>query len=252
MSFIVENNMNTSYMDTLFVSLFYINTFTENLLLKCNPIKPEYIYLQELIKCNFIDNIRNKKSILLDNNNEILIYCHLCGWLKSSELNDKQDVALYFHFLTNAFDYCMITTDLNDNNKIPYITFNLSNNIQYSIKELYYDWIHQNGVINNLPTILSFKINHLNSSAKLNIQKKLKLNPLKEYDPLVWSFHSAICLHHNTSHYYTILNDCSKWFMYDNLEVPCMTRIDMSDSSIINTIMFEVVFVIYLYNNTEY
>jgi ubiquitin C-terminal hydrolase len=276
------------------MSLFYAPSFTTNLLLDADPIAPDYLYLQELIKCRFIETVRNGRSVLSDTINEIRNYSHICGWLTADNLCDQQDVNEYYQFLMEKFGYQMIdiqrktlsetfynNDDTGKIEKVPFISLILEEHTDTtSIKELFNNWmtnniaeveriVIENGEkkisnvtvlntykITNIPGIVSFAINRFNREGqrlytKVNIQKKIKINPQDEYDDMDWLFHAAICHTGETTksgHYYTLLQNCGKWYIFDDLTVPCMREVKMDDEAVIDIVMRECVFVIYLYN----
>ena len=90
---------------------------------------------------------------------------------------------------------------------------------------------------------MPFYINRNNINNKININRKIKLNLDDTTD---WVFHSAICVKDN--HYYTLLQNCGKWFIYNSNNVPCLTEIKMNNREIIDMIMTDVILIIYLYN----
>lgn len=292
-NFLVENGLNTCYMDSLFMALFYSPSFVENLLLDSDPVKPDYLYLQELIKCKFVETVRNSRSVLSESINEIRNYAHVSGWLDSENLCGQQDVNEFYSFIIENFGCRMIEIQRNtltetfqstdDTGKIeivPFITLLPEEDCDaISIKTLFNNWmtnnvaeveriVMENGerkvcnvkVLNtykivNLPGIVPFAINRFNRDqriyTKIDIQKKIKIHPEDEYNQLEWVFHSAIC-HRGESiksgHYYSLIQNCGKWYIFDDLTVPCLTEVQMDDEVISEMIMRECVFIFYLYN----
>jgi hypothetical protein len=116
-----------------------------------------------------------------------------------------------------------------------------------SLKNLYIEWLKQEqNIIVNIPYILPFYINRNKHKNKINIQRQIKLDPTDMNDTIDWMFHSAICL--KDDHYYTLLQNCGKWFIYDNINIPCINEIKMNNKEYIDKIMTEVVMILYVYN----
>ena len=87
--FIIENAGNTCYIDSLLMSLFYNPTHIDRLLNK--EIKNTLgIYLQEYIKENFVNNIRNNKSVTYDDIEMIRALCFQIGWRNNENNTSKR------------------------------------------------------------------------------------------------------------------------------------------------------------------
>jgi len=120
--------------------------------------------------------------------------------------------------------------------------------------------------ITNVPEFVALSINRFPTVEKrldvdVIIQKRLcpfrnTGNPsIKDIE---WHFHAAICHRGETlksGHYYTLLckntdplkNDPNdvKWYIFDDLEQPCIRKVSMKDPSVISKIKKECVFLIY-------
>jgi len=252
-NFIVEDGYNTSYMDSLFMGLFYTPSLIENIILNTNPKKIDNVYLQEIIKDKFVDIIKNGKSILSDTINEIRNIFFMYGWLDYDTICTHQTVNNFYNFIAEMFvspikiqqncdkiddtiynDIYFINIDLNEKNE----------NI-LSLKEVYLKWLeHTQYTIINIPPILPFYINRNNNKTKINILRRIKLH--SHDNALDWLFYSAICL--KDDHYYTLIHNCGKWFIFDNDQIPCLNEVKMNDIDFINKIMTEVVMIFYIYN----
>jgi hypothetical protein len=258
-NYIIEDGMNTNYIDTLLMSLFYTPSFLENVFLNNFPKQASHIYLQELIRNRFIDNIRNSLSILSNSLNEIRNYLYISGWLTNDVIFNNQEIINFYTYINDIFNCQTIKVEQeNDNKNIQYINLNIDNETtDTSIKDLYEKWLigtdEQNNEkkIINIPPIIPFVINRFNNKIKINIQKKIKLNPFDEYNDLDFSFHSVICFSGDTlenGHYYSLLQNCGKWYIYDDKKYPCLNEVKMDEKNIINMIMSECIIIFYLYN----
>jgi len=261
-NFVIEDGYNTSYIDALFMGLFYTPSLIENIFLSNNPKVIDKIFLQEIIKDKFVDIIRNEKSVLIDTINEIRNILFMYGWLDYNTLCDHQNINDFYKFIADLF-----TTQIKiqkKNNKQNIVSIGEPDNLysiditldkhtddMISLKDTYDDWLNKsyNGdqnIINNIPYILPFYINRNNNKNKINIQKRIKLDPDDINNIVDLVFHSAICEKDN--HYYTLLQNCGKWFIYDNKTVPCLTEVKMNNKDIIDMIMTDVVMIFYIYN----
>jgi hypothetical protein len=256
-NFIIEDGYNTSYMDSLFMGLFYTPSLIENILLNTIPKKIDNIYLQEIIKDKFVDIIKNGKSVLFDSINEIRNIFFMYGWLDYDMICNNQSVNNFYNFIAEMFilpikiqkKYNTNNDTLSDYNNIYCININLDEKSEnmISLKDIYIKWLeHEQLMIINIPHILPFYINRNNNKNKINILRRIKLDPTDDDNTLDWIFHSAICL--KDDHYYTLLQNCGKWFIYDNNNIPCINEIKMNDTELINKIMTEVVMIFYVYN----
>lgn len=292
---IVENGFNTCYIDSLLMALFYTPSNIYNNMLENDPANNDFLYLQEMIKCNFIEPIRKEISVSSDTINEIRNYSFVNGWKlnEPSELPEQQDVTEYYTFLLENLSNQLIQIERttitegistkDDEGKIeniPFITVNVGEfDYETNIKNLIDKWLNDNPVdlrretfennnkvtkdikglniykICNIPNIVPIYINRfaLNGSNKLltkiDINKKIKL--INGSD-IRWIIHSVICHTGNTmkeGHYYTILINSNKWLMFDDMSVPSLKEIDMSNTQLIDRIKSECVFLIYKYYN---
>jgi hypothetical protein len=101
---VVENGFNTSYIDSLFMALFYKNTEYTNFILENIPKTPPSYYLQELIKSKFIRPIQRNYSINSNVINEIRNYSVICGWSKDKDITEQKNCIEFFEFLMNIFN----------------------------------------------------------------------------------------------------------------------------------------------------
>jgi hypothetical protein len=217
--FIVENAVNSCYIDSLLVALFFSRSVFENML-TTDPKTPQVIYLQEYIRLNFVEYIRNNKSVLEDSINTIRDLCTKCGWI-----NDKlqqQHVHEFYTFLLDQFNAPKIETK---NKQKCYTTWEDINNKN----------------IQNSPYILGI---HLDKQLdRVDIPKKI--HPTAQVFPFYheWDFHAAICICNN--HYYTLLVHEKQFLIFDDKKVPCLQLVDMSDTILIKRIKTESIFLIY-------
>jgi len=185
--FIVENGLNTCYIDSLLMALFYKpSTYLDNLLIT-EPKDPNYIYLQSIIKLKFVDVVRKNISITADVINEIRIFSNICGWKYDmpDELTEQQDVNEFYTFLMDKMNTPLIEiqrqtisealTDKNDIGsieKIPFINLHIQENEnETSIKELLNIWMNHNPIDVNREIIDDVGIKRLTSVKALNVYR---------------------------------------------------------------------------------
>jgi len=278
--FIVDDGMNTSYIDSLLMALFYTPTIVELTMLKSTPIHEKFIYIQETIKDKFINVVRCDNSVSLYAMNDIRNNMIMCGWSNIDDICKQHDVCEFYDFLiknlSDQYIDIKYSKTLQNLIETQYISLNITESSEIiTIKDLFKNWSHNdtcdvnndtcdvnndtcdvNTYVQNTPRILPFKINRYVDGKKINtrvdIKKKIKIfTKNSEYSNADWFFHSAICHVGNTltdGHYYCLIQTTSsKWLIFDNKNIPCMTEIKMDDECVINKIMSECVFIIYGY-----
>lgn len=209
--FIVEDGYNTSYIDSLFMGLFYSSSGIEYEFLNSN-LDPKYHYLQDIIKWKFLDTVRKGFSVTYDTINEIRNYMfQQCGWLNNTnhekeELTDiysQQNISKFYEFLLNIFNGTLIETqkeitDVKNNivkqeakNLYHYISFNIDDTSKsYSVKSLLDDWFGDSMKKNisgkaesqiietiyakNIPFIIALEINRFKNTTKNYIPVDIK------------------------------------------------------------------------------
>jgi len=248
--FIIEQCHNGSYINALIMALFYIPSRIEYLL-NSDPKQSIHYYLQQLIKIKYIDVARKNQSVITESVNEIRNYSHLCGWQELDKLLDMHDIITYFTFLMNCFNGTTIQT-LNNQDKSFTIKINIPKaDKELTIKEIVNKWNNEN-ILLNAPTLLSIHINRFDLdnkvNTKINIQKKIKITDSILNMSNEWVFHAIICHSGDslkTGHYYSIITNGNKWFMFNDESWPCIKEIRMDNLDIVNKIKQECVLIIY-------
>jgi uncharacterized UBP type Zn finger protein len=272
--FVVENGLNTCYIDALLMALFYKPSTYLDTILNTEPKNLDYIYLQELIRNKFVENVRKNNSVMADTMNEIRNYANMCGWLENcpNEFFQQQEVKEFYSFLLNITNVPLIEIHPEP---IPFINLPIPDNVkETSVKALLNNWMNNNvtdrvdGVckIVNVPTFVALSLNRFSNVNKrigtpVDIQRKIKLHHVTDRadDGLKWSIHSIICYKGETTkngHYYSVLHDrhdkrdtVNKWIIFDDTAVPCVGDIDIKNAEITGTIKKECVMIIYCYDD---
>jgi uncharacterized UBP type Zn finger protein len=209
--FVVENGINTCYMDSLFMALFYSPSNISYNMLETDPTDPTFLYLQELIKTNFIEPVRKNTSISANTINEIRNFAFINGWKTNTpdEIFEQQDVTEFFTFLMNNFNMSGIDIKRNTISeglpnksddgtveKIPFITLNLPNTDdkkELTVKALLEKWFTDNPVdvkretINNkgqkvtevIKALNIFKVSNVPTTIPLVINRFANINDKK-------------------------------------------------------------------------
>lgn len=289
--FIIENAGNTCYIDSVLMALFYNSTLIDSLL-KNDIRSVKGIYLQEFIKLNFIDLIRNNISVDKETMQTLKYLCFANHWRLDNhdEYDKQQDASEFYTFILELFEGRMIEiqrntyteglpdkNDIGSTETIPFIPLSIPKNCERtSIKDMFYNWLYDNTLeiqrktdcseelknvaglnvysIVNVPSIIGFSINRFeNATQRCNtdiiIQKKIRpfINqteiPIYEY-----KFHSAICHIGQTilsGHYYSFLSLNDTWYIFDDLEKPCLKEVDINDKQLTSKIKKECIFLIY-------
>ena len=270
-NFVFENGGNTCYISSLLVGLFYNDTEIYNILendLYCS----QGIYIQQFIKYKIINHIRNNKSIKFNVINILRDLIFNNKFKIKDEINKQQDVSELYSYLVDLFniEYIFIQRNIvfesdNKNNKneldkLSFIPLSISNEniISTNIKELLDNWMYDNKMLinnnknqisalstyefKNTPQIIALYINRFGkNNKKLEVEIDIqKISPYyqmnNELSSLRWSFHCAICHYGDNTddgHYYTLLVIKNKWYIFNDLEIPCISEVSMADRLII-------------------
>jgi hypothetical protein len=278
--FVVESGYKTSYINSLLMGLFYKSNINLETLINNYPDNPSALYLQELVKDNFISLVRKHFSIKNSNINQIRNYIFINN-ITNNDIDTffvkQEDIGNFYKYIIDFlngeyihFEVFKITDNTisikNNNLRIPYITFNPTKNI--SIRELFINWIEKyiskNNVycykLINIPSYVSFYINRYNNNGKkieyeIDIMKKIKFFNVNDSTQkyIQWKIHSIICNEGDdfeTSNYYSVITDYNNnWYMFNDKNIPCMSTIDMSNDDVIDKIRKECMFVTYVIND---
>ena len=284
-SFIVENAVNTCYIDSILMGLFYQNSNIDKLLEKeLRSKNGTIIYLQEYIKQKFVLPVRQNKSVLKDDIEMIKTLSFQLGWKNQDyeEYIKQQDANEYYCFLMDLFENSQIeisNSNINIGKSIPFIPLYLPENIdKINVNTMLQNWLQDKNTllqpiteaegvkynITNVPMIFPLLINRFNNKGtriqtEVIIQKKInpfiKKTVVNMYE---WILHSAICHTGDTlssGHYYTLLSfnnnnnnsssSNSKWYLFDDMKIPSMREVKMDDKSVTDMIKKDCVFLIY-------
>lgn len=241
-SFIVCDGYNTSYISSLLMALFYIpsqlDVILENECLNINKM-----YLQDLIKYNFVNNIRQHISINEEILNEIRNYSHYCGWLEITELLNLANINDYYIFIAKSFEIKPI--ELKNNSDLCYtIKLRLKNKC-HDIHELLYTWLEKN-IITNAPQIVTLYLDRSKQKKSMvDIKKYIqphKYNLDHHYTNIIWEIQSIICFENI---YYSLIYHCNKWYLYNEKNIPAIHEIDIKNKNIIEITQKNCILIIY-------
>lgn len=157
--FVVGNPGNTCYIDSLLMGLFF-SPSTNDYLLRKDTADGLGLYLQEIIKIDFVDQVRNFKSVKGDTMDFIRGYCHQMGWKSNNpeELFNQQDVTEFYIFLMDKFEGTQIKfqretftealksdDDIGKETYIPYIPLAMPTDKKIvKIRDMLNEWINDN------------------------------------------------------------------------------------------------------------
>ena len=273
---IIERSFNTSYIESVLLSLFSNNEFYSLLTNIPNNIK--FSYLQDLISEKFIKKIRNFYSVDQVVINEIRNYSVILGWHPDINFCNLFTASEYYKFLIDGLGSCYFKYQECCNNSVynirslPYIdlTKYIENNKSYNIKNLFKQWsddfmckriingdlTFQYSLLDDEPIILAFNIDRTNNNrnAEVDIMKKITVEPdlFDQYYNLSWKIYSIICYSFVKQNYYSIVNKDDKcWFLYDSMLKPSIikyTKLE-NNSPLSDIIKKECVFIIYKLEN---
>ncbi len=252
---IIEDGYNTSYIDSLFISMFFqYSDFDYLLCMKPHNIK--FMMLQELIYYKFVIPVKSGYCIQHNILNEIRNYLFLCGWNNNNGLNfiEEQNIVTFFTYLMDNLNGQKIKGNIINNY---YIELCINNDT--TIKNLLVNWYeHNSSIIYEAPLHIPLYINryedNIKNNHKVDIMKKIMLpvNNTIDNNPCCtkfkWCIQSIICNDGNTvntGHYYCIVNINDKWILFDNRKFPTFEYIDIRDATIKNNIQTNCVFLFY-------
>jgi hypothetical protein len=271
--FVVENGINTSYIDSLLIALFYKQSYMQEILFQQTE-NDFFIYLQDLIYNNFVCQFRNGFSIGSGAINEIRNYSYLCGWKNGFNILDLYNVVDYFSFLMSGLIKNLINIEIMivhpikntqtiNNMNMNYIELKITENSD--VKTLLKDWeniffIEKKNTYYNfkeIPIIIPIYLNRYTTSdinfSKIDIKNKIKFyknNDNKQIN-FHWNIHSIICFSNSgAGSYYSLFNiDNNIWYLFNNMNIPALSKIDISENDISTKIMQECVLLFYKLND---
>jgi len=225
--FEIENGINTSYISTLFTALFLNKTDMDKLLYE-NVSNIHLFYLQEMIKRNFVEKIRNNRSIELSTIAEIRNLCIIFGWAKNDNPSKLYDINDFYIFLLEQL-------------KIKFLHFELCLEpitVNTTSKELI-DIIDFNSVSKD-DLCLSFHINRQNNR-KVDIMKSIKI--IIDNKKNKFNINAIICF---SGCYYAIINIKEQWYYFDEKQIPSIRCINIK--MIKDKIMQDCIMLLYVRN----
>lgn len=277
--FSVENGFNTSYIDSLLMALFYSHSHLCEILIN-TPDESKFIYLQDIINNNLIDQSRNNFSTDSTVINEIRNYSIICGWKNGMNILELYNVVDYLDFIMKGFSFKGIQCELININKQKetinsfnsnYIEIKVSD--ESTIKKLLTEWtnIHLKNISNDenilsyyhfkeIPLLIPIYLNRSDennqtNNFKIDIMKKIKFsnNNDKLQNGSRWSVHSIICYTNSGSgQYYSIINSNNQWYLFNNEKIPSMININITNEIVSNKIKQECVLILYKLDNIIY
>ena len=262
--FIVENGVNTCYIDSLLIALFYIPSKTISML-NNDLSNSHYIYLQEYIKHDFLGEVRANLSVLAEVGENIRNLSMHCGW--HADLLDKtkddyysqRNVVDYFNFLLNLFRGPLIETVSEEvMKKDSYITLQIPNKTEpTNLNALLKHWSESNRIVigkNESSYILALYLpryvdkNVIRTPVDIPKKVKFKGSSILSHET-EWKFYSAICYNVDNcrgGHYYTLISYNHKYYIFDDLKIPCLNEIDMKNKEITSKLKTESVLMFYI------
>ena len=270
-TFVVANGLNTSYIDSLIIALFYKSSHLQDMLNQC-PDDSKFVYLQELIGNNFIDPVRRNYSLDISVVNEIRNYSLICGWKDGGNITDLYNVVDYMNFLIKGLGFSGIEFELveyngSENESVKTLTLShieLNASEKTSTKILLDKWTDKNIKKNKgslichrfkeIPMMMPIYINRINEdknyvSCQVDIMRRIKFknHNNKNQHGVSWVIHSIICFTNSGGgNYYSIVNaNDNQWYLFSNDKIPSLIKIQITDEDISEKIKQECVLIFY-------
>ena len=228
---IIENSLNASYIDNLFVAMFYKMSHIQNIL--TNDIDNcEHLYLHNMIYYYFVNNMKLKNVISSQIINEIRNYSVFCGWKKNLNFIDVFSVNEYYDFLISVLNHNNLF------NKSNYIELNISYNCD--IKNALDVYLENNNLECILPSFIPIYLNK-KSDVIIDIYKAITINNYAN----IWAIHSIICFSKKERQYYSIISSNNEWFLYTSSKKPSLIKINIADEELSYRIKQDCCFLFY-------
>lgn len=240
---IIEKAINSSYIDNLFVSMFYKQSHIQNLLCEnINDVK--FLHLQDLIYKYFVLNMRFNYVVSSELINEIRNYMVYCGWKNNENFMSLFEIHELYDFILSKnkklFEY---ENKKNEKMYLNYINLDVDNDT--NIKSLLenYDLKNEDYELKEIPNFIAIRINRLNKNNNtVNIMKGIKFSKINNK---YWIIHSIICFSKSENNYYSIIVFGNNWYMFNNLKSINLIEINIKNTETALKIQRELVFLFY-------
>jgi hypothetical protein len=124
-------------MDSVMVAIFFKKTGMDHCLDK-DLKSVQNVFLQQFIKINFVDKIRRKEKITMEQINIIRNMCQESGWKENENIFNQQDASEFYNFIAQVFEFPLLEIqrntitgalpnkgDVNNGEKIPFIPLSI-------------------------------------------------------------------------------------------------------------------------------
>lgn len=235
----IEDGVNTNYLSCLLLSLFFNKTIIYSIFLENDSIKPQYVYIQELIK-NIINNIKNYNFINATSLNNLKTILHINNFKNMESIMETNYIEDLYNYLYDIFNVNKIQIlDIDKNAIISELTYlklqcdDYNTNIKNLIKTNY-----SSKILNNIPNFIAIKIEKKNKNMIVDIQKKITINNIFNIKDiidntysgkknLIWYIYSIICYDDKTEKYFSYIYNNNNWFKISDNNENCIIKIDI-------------------------
>ena len=202
--FIIEKGVNTSYISSLLVGMF-LNPSKISDILSNDVDNINMYYLQESIRVNIVEHIRNNYSIELSTINEIRNICLLLNWKQPEDPLTLFNINDFYTFIIKNMSNSCCHYVLNPENISLETSINeLTKNITPVEKDI---------------DFVSFYINRKNNRT-IEIMKEIKIAGQKKNKKI----HAIICY---SDRYYAIIKIKENWYLFDEQSLPSIVPLDI-------------------------
>lgn len=252
----IENGENTNCLSCLILSLFYNKTVVYSLFLENDNIKPNYIYIQELIK-TIINNMKKFYFINSNSLNHLKTIIYMNKFKDIDTILESCKIEELYNYLYGIFSVNKIQLiNLNNNAIIDDVTYlNLEcNDYNTTVKNL----IKKNysfKILNNIPKFMAFKLDRLNTDMIIDIQKKITMNCIFNIESitntsssdsrnLICYIYTIICYDDETKKYFSYVNFSNYWFKISDYNENSIIKVEIKSEEYI--IKLKSIFLIYI------
>lgn len=229
----------------------------------------EGMYIQELIKKGYVENIRNSRSISKKESINLKLIMMKNGWSSLRDWNNRHSCKEIYTFLLNMLEaplikmlhHTNIVSDSDMSEHTPdlslslsedshdsvrstisiiesncFIKINIKHNGPYNIRKIVEYWIKSNKKsIQEIPEFFAVYLNRITDNDVI-IPPKIKMDKTK------WKIHAVVC---EGKESYTLLNYNDDWYICNTNHTPCVTKVRMDDKELIEKLKKESVIIMF-------
>lgn len=222
----IENIYNGNYFVSVMMAMFYHSSnYAE--ILDDYPEEGFCLYLQDLIKQNFVEKVKRGYMIEKKKINEIRNFMGLLGLGKDMKMKHIEDIdpVEFYKFLIGKLSGDNVRLDVVDIEKnkaecINVTSIDLVTCKDITLKSLFENWISDNVkgrvyCLSDIPRYLCFSIKREVNDASVNLNYRVCFSGINDIvqSRMYWTFYSVVCK--NNDEYVVFIRGRDIWLMYN-------------------------------------